>query len=161
MAKAVITINDAEPGSLDIKLTFEPTGLDSESSAQHLAILVMRFIVDKDEGLEEPIMNISTPDLSPAKPPFPRLATAADGGVDGGATADVMNECALLHIAGNVTAKDAATRAGCSDRQVRRWVSDLIRANFGMVYGDLAGLPHVARVELAAELRLRQARSAP
>lgn len=52
-------------------------------------------------------------------------------------------------IAGRLSLAQAAMLAGVSERQIRRWVSELLREHMGMVYKDLATLDHLRLQQVA------------
>ncbi len=65
---------------------------------------------------------------------------------------EVRKKFAIEYIADSCTVEEAATNAGVSTRQMRRWVSDLLRKHFQMVFKDLKQVTHKNRVRLANEV---------
>lgn len=59
---------------------------------------------------------------------------------------------AIEYIAGKCTIEDAAEEAGVSSRQMRRWVSDLLKEHHGMKFVDLRHLSEGRRERLAREI---------
>jgi hypothetical protein len=53
---------------------------------------------------------------------------------------EVRKKFAIDFIRGTLNLEQASKAAGVGDRQMRRWVSELIQKHFGMVYKDLAEL---------------------
>lgn len=66
---------------------------------------------------------------------------------------DVRKKYAVDFIAGTISFEMASEAAGCSVRQIRRWVSDLLSKHYGMAYKDLAQVPLQRRARLAQEIR--------
>lgn len=65
---------------------------------------------------------------------------------------EVRKKYAIDYIAGTTTLEDAAEAAEVSDRQMRRWVSDLLIKHFEMPWKDLATLTDFKRRRLANEI---------
>lgn len=65
---------------------------------------------------------------------------------------EIRKKFAIDFIADAGTIDDAAEGANVSVRQMRRWVSDLLKKHFGMVFKDLRTLPLKRRQRLAAEI---------
>jgi hypothetical protein len=65
---------------------------------------------------------------------------------------EVRKKFAIEFIAAQSTIEDAAENAGVSQRQMRRWVSDLLDKHYGMVFKDLRRLTEVRRRRLADEI---------
>lgn len=65
---------------------------------------------------------------------------------------EIRKKYAVDYIAGGVTIEEAAERASVSTRQIRRWVSELLRKHFSMVWKDLKEVPMHRRARLATEI---------
>lgn len=65
---------------------------------------------------------------------------------------ELRKKFAIEYIAGQSTIEDAAEAAQVSDRQMRRWVSELLRKHYGMVFKDLKELSERKRMRLADEI---------
>jgi len=65
---------------------------------------------------------------------------------------EIRKKFAIEFIAGSCTLEEAAENAGVTDRQIRRWVSDLLNTHFGMVFKDLKELTLTKRSRLADEI---------
>ena len=65
---------------------------------------------------------------------------------------EIRKKWAVNYIAGNMPIEEAANAAKLSDRQMRRWVSDLLNKHYGMVFKDLRGLTSLTRRRLADEI---------
>lgn len=65
---------------------------------------------------------------------------------------EIRKKMAIDFIAGATTIEDAAEGAEVSDRQMRRWVSELLHKHFGMVFKDLKPLQLRRRQRLAEEV---------
>lgn len=65
---------------------------------------------------------------------------------------EVRKKFAIEFIAGTCTLDDASENAGVSTRQMRRWVSDLLKAHFEMPFKDLHRLSLPRRARLADEI---------
>ena len=65
---------------------------------------------------------------------------------------EVRKRFAIDYIAGTMALDDAAEHAEVSDRQMRRWVKDLLDKHFGMVWGDLKELDATRRYKLASQI---------
>lgn len=64
----------------------------------------------------------------------------------------VRRKFAVDYIAGTVSLNSAASAAGVSSRQMRRWVSDLLMEHHGIVFKDLAKLSIEVQHRLAEEI---------
>jgi hypothetical protein len=65
---------------------------------------------------------------------------------------EIRKKYAIEYISGAATIEDSSEDADLSTRQMRRWVSGLIKKHFGMVFKDLKGLPGAKRRRLAHEI---------
>lgn len=65
---------------------------------------------------------------------------------------EIRKKAAIDYIAGTCTIDEAAETAQVTDRQMRRWVSDLLDKHFGMVFKDLKTLQQRRRERLAQEI---------
>lgn len=65
---------------------------------------------------------------------------------------EVRKKFAIDFIGEHMTLLKAAQSAGVSDRQMRRWVSELINEHYGMVWKDLEGIPLARRRRMALEI---------
>lgn len=68
----------------------------------------------------------------------------------------IRKRFAIDFIAGSVEISDAADNADCSERQMRRWVSDLINEHYGMKWGDLKLISNRRRAEMAQEIEEKE-----
>ena len=62
---------------------------------------------------------------------------------------DVRTKFSIDYIAGSANLEAAASGAGVSTRQIRRWVSSLLDKYYGMVFKDLRKTPEMTRRRLA------------
>jgi len=69
---------------------------------------------------------------------------------------EIRKKFAIDFIANSCTIMEAAENAGVCDRQMRRWVSDLLQEHYGMVYKDLRDLPQRTRNRLADEIETKE-----
>jgi hypothetical protein len=65
---------------------------------------------------------------------------------------EIRKKYAIEFIGGYCSLDDAATEAGVSNRQMRRWVADLLDEHFGMAYKDLRELTGKRRAQLAEQI---------
>lgn len=65
---------------------------------------------------------------------------------------EIRKKYAIKYISGTMGIAEAAQQAGCSPRQMRRWVSEIIQKHFGMVFKDLKGLSLKKLGRLADEI---------
>lgn len=65
---------------------------------------------------------------------------------------EVRKNYAIEFIADSLTLDDAAEHANVSVRQMRRWVTELLKKHHGMVFRDLRELTHQRRLTLADEI---------
>lgn len=65
---------------------------------------------------------------------------------------ELRKKYAIDYIAGGVDFENLAESAGCSSRQMRRWVADLLIKHFEMPYKDLLTLTPNKRKRLADEI---------
>lgn len=65
---------------------------------------------------------------------------------------EIRKKYALEYIADQSTIEDAAESANCSDRQMRRWVAELIYKHYGMEFKDLKTLTGTKRRRLADDM---------
>ena len=65
---------------------------------------------------------------------------------------EIRKKFAIEFIAGSCKIDEAAENATVSERQMRRWVSELLDKHFGMVYKDLKDLALRRRQRLADEI---------
>ncbi len=65
---------------------------------------------------------------------------------------EIRKTYAIEYISGSCTIESAAEEAGVSSRQMRRWVSDLLKQHFGMAFVDLKRLTGNRRERLAREI---------
>lgn len=65
---------------------------------------------------------------------------------------EIRKRFALDFISGHMELMEAAEGAGVSDRQMRRWVSELLNKHFQMPWGDLRELDSAKRARLAEEI---------
>lgn len=65
---------------------------------------------------------------------------------------EVRKKFAIDYIAGRLDLDKAAEAAGCSDRQMRRWVSELLIKHFDMPFKDLKLVAERRRLRLAQEI---------
>ncbi len=65
---------------------------------------------------------------------------------------EIRKKFAIEYISGSATLEEAAENANVTDRQIRRWVSDLLEKHFGMVFKDLKDLTSAKRLRLADEI---------
>ena len=65
---------------------------------------------------------------------------------------DIRTKYSIEYISGTTSLEAAAQRAGVSDRQLRRWVSDLLEAHHGMVFKDLRKLHSIERGQIAKKI---------
>lgn len=65
---------------------------------------------------------------------------------------EIRKKCAIDYISGVTSLIDASEEAEVSDRQMRRWVSDLLKKHYEMTYKELNGLSLTKRKRLAEEV---------
>lgn len=65
---------------------------------------------------------------------------------------EIRKKFAIEYIAGTCTLEEASENAQVSDRQMRRWVADLLQKHFGMVFKDLREVTPTRRYRLANEI---------
>lgn len=65
---------------------------------------------------------------------------------------ELRKKCAIDYIAGDSEIEVAAERAGCSTRQMRRWVSELLKKHFEMEFIDLRRLTDTRKRRIADEI---------
>jgi hypothetical protein len=65
---------------------------------------------------------------------------------------EVRKKFSTDFIAGRITIEQAALLAGVSERQIRRWASELLQQHLGMVYKDLKALDHVKLQRIAKHI---------
>lgn len=66
---------------------------------------------------------------------------------------EVRKKCAIDYIAGTLNLGSAAESSKISDRQVRRWVSDLLRKHYDMPFKDLKQVELTRRVKIARDIQ--------
>lgn len=69
---------------------------------------------------------------------------------------EVRKKYAIDFIAGGITIEDAAESAEVGERQMRRWVSDLLMKHFQMPWKDLSTLSEFRRRRLAEEIEVAE-----
>ena len=65
---------------------------------------------------------------------------------------EVRKMYSIDYIAGRMTLEQASEAAGVSDRQMRRWVSTMLKEHFGATFMDLRYMPLIKRQRLASEI---------
>ena len=69
---------------------------------------------------------------------------------------EVRKKLAIDFISGATPIEEAAEFAGVSERQMRRWVSNLVRHHYGMFWKELVDLPESKRRRIASELEVKE-----
>jgi hypothetical protein len=69
---------------------------------------------------------------------------------------EIRKKWAIDYVADSCTIDEAAEGAGVSDRQMRRWVSELVNQHFGMAFKDLRTLSSAKRKRLADEIETKE-----
>jgi len=72
------------------------------------------------------------------------------------AAREMRKRYAIEFISGTMSLDDAAIKAGVSDRQIRRWVTDLLEKYYGMPWSDLINLPEHKRKRIADEIEHKE-----
>lgn len=65
---------------------------------------------------------------------------------------EIRKKYAIDYVSGSVEIDEAADRAGVSSRQMRRWVSDMLKKHFEMQWADLKYVSPIKRKRLADEM---------
>lgn len=86
------------------------------------------------------------------RPPAEYLLKRAAAGVKW----EIRKKHAIDFIAGSCTAEEAAENAEVTERQMRRWVSGLLKTHYGMVWKDLRELSEHRRRRLADEIETKE-----
>ncbi len=69
---------------------------------------------------------------------------------------EMRKRYAIEFISGTMSIDDAAIKAGVSDRQIRRWVTDLLEKYYGMPWSDLVTLAEHKRKRIADEIEHKE-----
>ena len=69
---------------------------------------------------------------------------------------ELRKRFAIEYIAGTMSLDDAADKAEVSDRQMRRWISELLDRHYGMVWGDLNVIDEAKRRRIADEIQQKE-----
>lgn len=69
---------------------------------------------------------------------------------------EVRKKLAIDFISGATSIEEAAEYAGVSERQMRRWVSNLVQHHYGMYWKELVSLPESKRRRIATELEMKE-----
>lgn len=65
---------------------------------------------------------------------------------------EIRKKYAIDYVSGGIEIEDAAAMAGVSTRQMRRWVSDLLKKHYQMQWKDLIQVSDIRRRRLADEM---------